>query len=236
MSLQRHFGFFFSAFFALAAYKAQAQEILTNGARFLNPPKWVSAYKANEAIQHVERKLEWSVRRVDVKWFRTQAELEQAFGRTAPMILAFTRKTGDGTIYMGPQVNAGNFKMVLGHEIAHVIMYQKYKGAIPAWLEEGMANDSAGNVQIDYKWLNKQPRQNVTQMTHPFDAKSNDEVNFKYMASLATVLMLEKKCPSLRELVNLSLKKNIETFIPTYCGIQDLNAALWTWIAQKAKN
>lgn len=216
---------------ALLAERGFARENLeTNSATFVDPPKWLSESKAQSAIDRIEQKLEWSTRKIQVHFYSEQRKLEAGFGFSAPTILAFTRRS-DQSVHLGPKVTAENFKVVFGHELGHVIISQKYKNSIPGWIEEGLVNKIAGYTKINYAFLKKfTPRTPINQLTHPFDAKTMDEVNFKYQAALAAILMLEKKCPDFRELINLSLKQNLETFIPTYCNMPDLNKSFWKWI------
>jgi len=210
------------------------ENLVTNSAVFHSPPDWLNSGIAQSAIDRIEQKLEWSVRKIQVYFYSDHKKLEAAFGYSAPTILAFMKRS-DQSIHLGPKLNAKNFKVIFGHELGHVIITQKYKNSIPGWIEEGLVNKIAGYTKIDYNFLKKfTPRGPVNQLTHPFDAKTLDEVNFKYQAALASINMLEKKCPSFRELINLSLKKNLETFIPTYCKIPDLNKAFWKWIDDNA--
>jgi hypothetical protein len=220
--------------FLLAAPAVFAAPIVTNSVQISNPPEWLKKAQLSEVVSRIERKLEWSTKRVNATWYGNQDELVRAFGKNAPHILAFTRKS-DGSVHVGPKVTKENFNEVFGHEMGHVILSQKFKKAIPLWLEEGLVNHVAGVNQINYKWLLLQPRLALRGLQHPFNAASQDTVNFHYMASSAVIKMLEKKCGSFRELLNLSLRSNMDDYIASFCKIPDLDAAFWKWTEEKAK-
>lgn len=206
------------------------REILTNAARLRNAPKWLNESKVTGVVSRIEQKLEWSTRRVDATFYTDQAAFTQALGTAVGPVLAFTRRS-DQSMHFGPDVNAQNFALVFGHELVHVITFQKYKGHVPKWLEEGLANKIAGSVKVDYRALAEHPQVPVYSFAHPLSASSREEMNFYYMASLAFVNMLEKKCPSFREVLNLSLKDNLEKSLQTYCQLPaDPTATFWTWL------
>jgi hypothetical protein len=216
------------------ASKDSGKQIVTNSVVMQNAPAWLTQSKVQSVVDRTEQRLEWSTRKIEAYWYPTQESLEDAFGFRAPTILAFMRRS-DQSLHFGPKTTSKNFAVVFAHELGHVIISQKYKNSIPSWIEEGLVNKIAGNTRVNYKFLkNYRPREDVNRMSHPFDAKSMEEVNFKYQAALAAVLMLEKKCPNFRELINLSLKQNLETFIPTYCSIPDVNTAFWQWVDLQA--
>jgi predicted SprT family Zn-dependent metalloprotease len=219
---------------ATTSAQPNTKKVITNSAIFHNPPSWFSKYRAEKTMTRVEKTLEWSTRRIDVHWYKDQKKFTDAMKQKPSNILAFARRQ-DHSVHIGPKVTLKNFETVLAHELAHVIIFQKYKDRIPLWLEEGLANSVAENVQIDFKWLNQQKRIPLKAMSHPLSATSADEINYKYMGSLAAIEMLKERCPNFRELLNLSLKQNLETFIPTYCKIPNLDTALWEWINRKQK-
>jgi len=224
----------FSKFIAMSFFISLSAlaEFSTNAARFVNPPKWLTAYKANAVVAKIEKRLEWSTRRVDVTYYSSEDAFEKALGISKSAVVAFARRS-DQSIHLGPKVKEDNFTSVFGHELAHVIVFQKFKMAIPKWLEEGLANRVAENIIIDYNWLAKQSRLNVSKLGHPLDAKSEVTLNFHYMAALGVVHMLESKCTSLRELLNLSLRSTLEDAVPTFCKIPDINSAFWKWVDSK---
>ncbi len=169
-------------------------------------------------------------------FYASRTELIRNFsGRAAAEIMAFTKKT-DNTIHLGPKVTRANFDLVFGHELAHVIIFQKYKLAIPAWLNEGLCNSVAGYKEVKFKWLSRQkPRIDVSTLHHPYEINNMERADVHYAASLAAIKMLEKKCPDFKELLNLSLNSNIDNYIKTYCQIPDVNKTFWSWIDEQAK-
>ena len=99
----------------------------------------------NKVVDKIQTMLEWDIRK-----HRAVASDEKDFEKAHGLpvagdgstILAVTIKPAN-TIHIGPNVRESNFDGVLGHELGHVIMYQKYKTAIPSWIEEGLANYAA---------------------------------------------------------------------------------------------
>src|SRR5262249_35255273 len=144
---------------------------------------------------------------------------------------AFYRRS-DRTIHLGPAVKSGNFDRVFAHELVHVVFHQKYKGAIPQWLEEGLANHVSGEGIVDYRWLAKQPYRDVTTLSPPFHGDTDPD--YDYAASTALVEMISKRC-SLSDLLQLSVGKKLESYLATFCEIHNVNRDLWDWIAKKAK-
>ena len=219
-----------------AQTKNQTRQITTNSVIVSNAPSWLTQGRVQQVVDRVERKLEWSIRRTTATFYSSAPQMLKNFsGRAAPEIVAFT-KGSDLTIHLGPKVTKANFDLIFGHELAHVIIFQKYKTSVPPWLNEGLCNNVAGYKSLNYTWLAAQsPRVDVTQLYHPYDPERASRADVHYMASLAAVKMLEKKCPSFRELLNLALKSNINDYIKTYCGIPDLNKAFWSWVDAEAK-
>jgi hypothetical protein len=141
---------------------------------------------------------------------------------------------GTASVHLGPDVNDKNFDDVFGHEMVHVIVFQKYKDSIPKWLEEGLANHLAKRGNVDYKWLAKQPfPDDVREMAHPFKG-SAALISYRYMASQAFAEMLQKKC-ELENLIRLSVQRKMEDYMRTYCEIKDLNVAFRDWVKKKAQ-
>jgi hypothetical protein len=115
-----------------------------------------------------------------------------------------------------------------------VVVAQKYKSSIPKWLEEGLANHLSRNGSVDYKSLAKQPLPaDINELAHPFKGNAS-LIGHRYMASQALAEMLDKKC-NLEELIRLSFKRQMETYIANTCEINDLNAAFRDWVTKKAK-
>ena len=225
-----------ATFFAFSAKTLFAATITTNSIVVENAPSWMTEYQVQSIVDHVEYRLEWSIRRIKATFYTDQSVFISKFnGRAAPDILAFT-KSSDQTIHIGPRVNKANFKAVFAHEVSHVVLFQKYKNAIPPWLTEGLCNSVAGNEKVSYAWIAKQkPRFDVSTLAHPYDKQSKNRADLHYRASLAVLKMLEKKCPDFKELLNLSLKSTLADFLPTYCNIPNLNTTFWSWIDAEAK-
>ena len=206
----------------------------TNAITFTNPPKWLTESRLDRVAQKMERQLEWSLRRVEVLYYDNQAEFEKVHG-WGNAVQAIAKKT-ENRVLVGPKTNSENFDQVFGHELAHVIMGQKYKQAIPDWLEEGLANFAAKKGVVDYSWLAGQAFQKVETLGHPFqqsNASSADAIRYRYQASTATAELLAAKC-GMRDLLQLSVGKKLENYLATFCRIPDLNAALQDWIQKKS--
>lgn len=217
-------------------YKESSQNIIrTNSVTIRNAPSWLTQSRVQSVVDHVERKLEWSIRRVNATYYKNAKQMIKNFnGRAAPEIVAFTKRA-DNSIHFGPKVNKSNFDLYFGHELAHVVIFQKYKKSIPPWLNEGLCNSVAGYKKVKFDWLSKQrPRIDITKLHHPYEISNKGRADLHYAASLAAVKMLEKKCPSFRELLNLSLRSNVNDYIKTYCKIKDVNATFWSWIDRQA--
>lgn len=220
---------------ALSAPKKK-QRIETNAAYIYNAPDWLKRNRAEKSIRRIQRDLEWSIRRVPVYFYKDVDSFTKAHN-LGPFVTAVTvSNSGGSTVHLGPKVTNDNFDQVFSHELVHVIIYQKYKDAIPKWLEEGLANHLAKKKKVDYKWLaSKTLPEDVTKaLVHPLNTKSFDDAVFRYKASQALAEMLSKKC-DLRILLQLSVERKMENYIKTYCEIKDLNATFKEWVAKKAK-
>lgn len=208
-----------------------AKEIDTNSARFVDAPDWLKRLRAEKVIDRIQTKLEWTIRKIDVRFYRNAGEFQKSHS-LGPLAMAVTRKD-QNKIHLGPQVDDKNFDEVFGHELVHVILGQKYKDAVPKWLEEGLANHLAKYGKVDYKWLSQRKLPaDVRQMSHPYNATSVDGVHLHYVASQALAEMLAKKC-DLENLLRLSVGEKLENYLATYCEIPDLNAAFRKWVADK---
>lgn len=215
----------------LFTLSAQAKEINTNSVYMADAPEWLTRARAEKVIEHIQTALEWSIRKVQVHFYTDQKAFERAHGLGDAMIAASLRS--DNSIHLGPKVTSENFDRVFGHELVHVISYQKYKGAIPAWLEEGLANYLAKNGKVDYKWLAKQPFPNdVRSFSHPARGRG-DEIHFHYVTSQALTEMIAAKC-DLTNLLRLSVERKMDDYLNTYCEIPDLNAAYRAWVKKKS--
>jgi hypothetical protein len=216
--------------------------VRTNELTFENAPSWVTQGRIERVTARIQDKLEWTTRRTTVKYFSDTMSFTKAHS-LGPHATAVTSTRGDTShIFLGPKVTPENFDQALGHELVHVIITQKYKGAIPKWLEEGLANHLARAGRIDYKWLSKQTLPaDVRELAHPMLRTADagltiqQSLHFRYQASQALAEMLDKKC-DLLNLVRMSVGRSMETYIETMCEIKDLAGDLKTWIAKKAKS
>lgn len=211
---------------------AQAKEIKTNAVTMNSAPEWLKRTRVEKITRRIQRELEWTVRRVNVKWFTNQ-ESFQASHNLGPAPRAVTFRSNQ-SIHLGPKVNNENFDQIFAHELVHVISFQKYKESIPKWLEEGLANHLARKKKVDYAWLSKQPiPSDVRSMTHPLKG-TREQAIYNYISSQALAEMLDKKC-KLERLLQLSVERDMNTYIDTYCEIDDLTAEYEKWVKKKAK-
>jgi hypothetical protein len=207
-----------------------AKEIQTNNIYMQDAPAWLSESRVEKATQPIQSFLEWDIRRIKVFFYSDDASFRKVH-QLSVAINAFSRKA-DNTIHLGPKVTDKNFESIFGHELVHIVLYQKYKDAIPAWLEEGLANYVGKKEKVNYQWLAAQPPKPVTSLTHVM--KSQDEAAYHYSASTAAMEMIAAKC-SLSDLLQLSVGKKLETYLSTYCQIPDVNAAFVQWVKEKGK-
>jgi hypothetical protein len=222
---------------------AFAQEIETNELVIPNAPAWLTQSRTQKVVDQIEKVMEWDIRKIHVIWYDNEGAFERVHG-FGPSVLAFARR-GDNTIHVGPRVDSNNFDGVFGHELVHIIVFQKYKDAIPGWLDEGLANYAANRVSIDYAWLATQPTPDIHTLTHPFirevngvSANGNEiptSARYKYMASTALMEMLASHC-DIHDLLQLSVGKKLETYVSTFCEIPDINLAFRNWLALKGKH
>jgi hypothetical protein len=211
---------------------AQGATMDLQGARIQDPPAWLKASQAQSVIDRIQRELEWDLRRIEIRWRSNQKEFESSHGY-GPTVLAFTRAR-NGTIDLGPRVTRDVFEAVLGHELVHMILFQKYKDAIPKWLEEGLANFLATRKRsVDYAWLSRQKLLPVRSLHHPF----NDGIDprYHYQAATAVMELIASRCPY-GDLLQLSVGSNLDRYLPTLCNIQDLDSAFAAWIKARARH
>ncbi|MGE0616620.1 MAG: hypothetical protein AB7P04_13375 [Bacteriovoracia bacterium] len=207
---------------------APAGPIKTNSVVVENPPVWLKDRRIEKITDKVESFLEWKIRRVNVRWEPDAGAFARGHGLGNHPILAYTR-ANEQTIHLGPQVTDANFDGTFGHELVHVVIFQKYAEAIPPWLVEGLANFVAKNSVVDYVWLASRPAIPVESLVHPFRA----DPRYHYMASTALMEMLAKKC-DLRDLIQMSVKKKLADQIRRLCGINDINATFAEWVKYQA--
>lgn len=218
--------------FLIAGLFAAAATFETNELTLINPPAWITRPMVDRAIRRVEKLMEWDLRKVRAEFATTEAE----FSRKHPLgagVLAFSIPSVKQIVF-GTATVAENFEEILGHELVHHVLAQKYKKSIPRWLEEGLANYVARTPTsrpVRYDLLKAQPDFDVRALEHPF-LRSVVNVSVHYEASTALAEMLQNKC-GLLELVRLSVGKNLETYLRTYCEIHDLNRSYREWVKQK---
>lgn len=206
-------------------------EILTNAVHMASAPEWLNSTRINKVVDQIQSFLEWDIHRVEATWYDNPASFE-AVHHLGSTVMAFSRKA-DHTIHLGPKVNSTNFDAIFGHELVHVIISQKYKMAIPPWLEEGLANHLSHDGNVNYQWLaGKGIPRDVRQLTHPFSG-TDDDVRFHYQSSQALVEMMAARC-DLRNLLRLSVGRKLEDYLPNICRIDDLNLEYHKWIKSKA--
>ncbi len=216
---------------ALSPY-AQSKELLTNVAYFNNVPKWVTRSRVNRIADRVTRYMEWSIRRMDVEWYDNQQDFQNAH-QMGPYPVAVTQKKLN-KILLGPKVHEKNFDQIFGHELVHVTSVQKYKDAIPPWLEEGVANFISKGKTIDYAKLAKSPiPEDVKSMSHPIQGTYEEVLN-KYMMSQALTEMIASKCDFIN-LLRLSVQRKLEDYLENICRIKELNQSFREWIYKKSK-
>ena len=227
--------------FLLLAHPAFAA-METNAVVIDNPPPWLTRTMVESTVSRIQSYMEWDIRKVRVNWYYDRAPFFHALGfDSAPAsavetVLAFSRPGVHGaqdSIGLGPRITAENFEPVFGHELVHIIVYQKYGDAIPSWLNEGLANFVAKHGSVDYRWLASQPARDVTQLKHPF--LSERDPRYAYQAAQAVMEMLASRCGDIHSLLQLSVGQTLESYLSTLCQIPDLNAAFRSWVQAHAR-
>lgn len=211
----------------LLAATAVAKEIDTNQVHLSGAPAWMQESKVREIAERIGSTLEWDIRKIQVTYYEDKDAYAKV-NRLGPLAVAFTRRA-DGTVHLGPGVTPQLFEAVFGHELAHVILLQKYKDAIPKWLEEGLANHVSKLGKVDYVLLKSKPILDVTKLAHPYGKEA--DTRHVYQSSQALMEMIANKC-SLTDLLQLSVGKKLETYLKTYCQIPDVNAAYKDWVTK----
>ena len=221
----------------ISLWIAPAWALETSIARFNQAPPWLKASRVERLAARIQKYLQWDVRRVEVVWHSNASEFERGH-KMGPSVLAYARKQ-DNSVHVGPAVTTDNFEKVFGHELVHVILFQKYKQAIPRWLEEGLASFVPGGWTVDYPWLASQTYRPVATLTHPFVTGeatiSADGARYHYLASLAAAQMIARKCGDMEDVLQLAVGKKLETYLGTTCEIRDVDRELQAWIQKNAK-
>ena len=215
---------------AVVCSPAFSKQITTNFVNFENAPDWLTEKQLEEATSPIRAYLEWDLVRIKVLYHPSVEEFD-AITKLPFKLEAFFRQK-DSTVHLSPRVTKEKFASVFGHELVHATFYQKYKGAIPPWLEEGLANYIPKKTKADYVWLASQPYVDVTTLSHPSSDASGSR--YHYSASTAVVEMIASRC-DLKDILRLSVGRKIETYLKTTCEIPDVNAAFQEWIAKKSK-
>lgn len=217
--------------FTLLTSFGYSAELLTNCAHFNDAPKWVNLSRVNRIAENVTRFMEWDIRRVQVIWYQNQKEFEAAHS-LGPIPLAVTLRN-QNKILLGPRVVDSNFDRIFGHELVHVSSAQKYKEAIPKWLEEGIANYVAKFEKIDYVSLSKKALPaDVTKINHPVSG-NEQSVLTNYYISQALTEMIASKC-DFRNLLRLSVQRKLENYLENVCHITDINQSFQKWVKDQA--
>ncbi len=177
-----------------------------------------------KTTRRVEIFLEWDLRRINVYFHSKQAEFNSLEATQIRGGFAFFKRD-DSTIHLSPNCRSKeNFDLVSsGHELVHAIFFQKYKGAIPLWLEEGLANYIGRIDHPNYRWLASQDLGDITKLVHPNSDATGSK--FHYEFSTAAIEMIASKC-SLKDLLQLSVGSKLTTYLSTYCKITDVNSDL----------
>ncbi len=211
---------------------ANAAELSTNSLVIHEAPAWLKARVAERSVERIERHLEWDLRKIHVWFYSDSARFNQAHGLRSSQVTVFAfTKPADLSVHFSPGITAENFDRFFGHELVHVMLRQKFKGSVPPWLEEGVANTFGAkgarpvvSLKLDYPWILAQAgARDLRQMRHPFRSEGGEQAKFHYQASTALVEFIRSRC-DLEQLLQLSVKKSVESYLPTLCEIRDLNA------------
>lgn len=216
--------------FCLAA-SGSAKELVTESIQFIDAPSWLTERQLETTVSRVESKLEWKLRRIKAYGY-TDARAFEAVHKLGPKVPALFRHS-DSAILVGPEVNKDNFDPLFAHECVHAIFFQKYKTAIPDWLNEGLANYIGRMNKVNYPWLATQSWGDVRQLKHPYRDAGGSKLH--YAVATALIEMIASKC-SLPDLLQLSVGAKLDTYLGTFCEIQDLNQSFREWVSKKAKS
>jgi hypothetical protein len=205
------------------------KSIELNQAVLHTPPKWLRASRVQKIVDKIQGALEWEIRKVQVYWYTDQAAFEKAHG-LGPTVRAAAKRV-DQSVHLGPKVDDRNFDGIFGHELVHVVVFQKYKDAIPKWLDEGLANHISRKEPVNFAYLAAQPPRDILRMDHPFEG--GEDPGLVYQTSTAVMLMIAERC-SIKDLLQLSVGKKLESYLKTYCEISDLSSDFHAWVKKKA--
>ncbi len=212
---------------------ARSESISTNSISMPDAPKWLTESRVERVVENIQRHMEWDIRKASVKWWPEQASFQQFHGYDAS-VLAVSKKL-ENSIHLGPRVTSTNFDAVFGHELVHIILFQKYKTAVPKWLDEGLANYIAKQGRVDYAWLATQTPRDLRSLAHPFKQDQNSTgARYHYQASTAAIEMIASRC-SLHDLLQLSVGEKLENYLSTFCRLPDLNSEFNKWVQKNHK-
>lgn len=221
----------FFLFISVLSTSVFAKTIETNALLVHNAPQWLNHTKVETPLGRIQNYLEWDVRKISVYFHGTEEGYKAGHGLNFLTDAFF--KPSDQTIHLSPRINEKNFDKIFSHELVHAVLFQKYKGAIPLWLEEGLANYIGRTSSVDYPWLSKQAIGDVTAMKHPNQA--SEGAKYHYSVSTALIEMIAWKC-QLKDLLQLSVGAKLQTYLETYCEIRDINASFQKWVTENAAN
>jgi hypothetical protein len=207
---------------------ASGQNFRTNCCDVTNAPKWLTNFKVSDIAAQMERDMGWSIRRVKVVFHDSSQSLQSAANLNFAAEAFFS--PARQTVEFGPQKDMGSFIATFRHELAHVISNQKFKGAIPSWLEEGFANYLGSKRKVDYQWLAGQRLPNANEMSHPSSDATGSKMH--YQLSTATVEMIASRC-NIKDLLMLTTGSKLTNYLETFCKIKDINTAVRDWVKSK---
>lgn len=224
---------------------ARTHSFRTNALDVTNAPASISQRDIQKLTDFIEERLEWSIRRVRVRFYQDTASFQRANKLANTLVDAFTAGA-DSSVHISSQVPPDMIRGVLAHELVHVVVNQKYRDAIPPWLEEGLANHLSlaagrrlgfqGRGRIDYKRLAAAKGLTATGLSHPLGTPgstlSADDVRLRYAASTALMEMISSRCDA-QDLLQLAVGKRLEPYIRNTCGIEDLDQAFRDWLQKK---
>jgi len=219
-----------SVWLLVSSRPLSSKEIITNNIHFIEAPEWITSSTVERVTGRVQNFLEWDIRRIKVRYHANDSTYQREHQLNFQSNAFFRRS--DSTVHLSSRVTRENFEAIFGHELVHVIFFQKYREAIPKWLEEGLANHIGRTANVDYAWLSQQPLGDVTRLTHP--DKDATGSRYHYLASTALIEMISNRC-SLTELLRLSVGAKLTTYLGTYCEIKDINASFRDWVSKKSK-
>jgi hypothetical protein len=209
---------------------AKGDDFQTNCCRVHNAPAWATPLEISNIAARIEEALNWNIRRIKVYFHDSMTSYNKESGLNFATNGFYTHTKQ--SVHFAPNMDRQQFEATFGHELVHVIFAQKYKNAIPRWLEEGLANFIGSKKSVDYKWLNTQFVPDVTGLVHPQHDATGAKLH--YQLSTATAEMIAHKC-NMNDLLMLSTGKRLENYLSTFCKIKDVNLAVREWIVEKSK-